>query len=402
MINPRVLKVVLGLGVALAVALVILGLAFRPPSAAAAAPVSAGSTATVGKTTVARIEAYVRAQSGADHAPGTAIGIVSGGKPVLLSGLGNATADTTFYLGSVSKSFTALAVMQLAAAGKVNLDAPVRTYLPSFQVGDGRESDSVTVRQLLNQTSGISTKAGLTELTFAPSTTFAQAVRGFEAFPLASRPGTHFQYSDANYTIAGDIVQQASGESFDRYLQQYIFTPLGMTHTYALTGTVREPGLTRGYASWLGLHVPLTDQVAAPLVPAGYIASSAADMTHYLTAELNGGVYPAGVRRARHRGLDLRGRRLLHRPRYRAGGDDRGREKDAAAGRAPDGRPRGPLTAGTGPGRPRTDAAGRGAGPAGGRADTAASSAGLGPVGSTFHQLWRVSCPVYTNMGVPK
>jgi hypothetical protein len=64
-----------------------------------------------------------------------------------------------------------------------------------------------------------------------------------------------------------------------------------MTHTYAATGAVREPGLTRGYATWLGLKVPLTEQVAAPLVPTGYIISSASDMTHYLIAELNGGVY---------------------------------------------------------------------------------------------------------------
>ncbi|MGH3066964.1 MAG: serine hydrolase domain-containing protein [Streptosporangiaceae bacterium] len=260
------------------------------PLAAAAAP-AAGSATAIGKTTSTRVEDYVQQQASADHIPGTAVGIVDGSRPALLRGFGNASADTSFFLGSVSKSFTALAIMQLAGQGKVNLDAPVRKYIPWFKVGDGSESDSITVLQLLDQTSGISTKAGLAELTFKPATTFVQAIEGFETFPLIARPGKVFRYSDANFTIAGYIVQQASGQSYDSYLRQHIFAPLGMTHTYAVTGTVREPGLTRGYATWFGLKIPLTEQVAAPFVPAGYIISSASDMTHYLIAQMDGGVY---------------------------------------------------------------------------------------------------------------
>lgn len=274
-----------------AVALTIMAAVPRP----AAAAVASGDSAAVGKTTVAQITAYVQQQAAADHVPGTAVGIVDGTKPVLLSGFGNASGNTSFFLGSLSKSFTALAVMQLVAQGKVDLDAPARRYIPWFKIGNGAESGAVTVRQLLDQTSGISTKAGLTELTFSPATTFPQAIRGFETFSLTARPGREFQYSDANYTIAGYLVQLVSGQSFDSYLRQHVFGPLGMTHTYALTGDVRAPGLTRGNAILLGLPAPLTDQVAAPLVPAGYIISSASDMLRYLTAEMNGGVY-AGTR----------------------------------------------------------------------------------------------------------
>jgi len=271
-------------------------LAALPPAASAAANAAEGratsdSGTAIGKTTTAQLENYVRQQAGAAHVPGTAIGIVRGTQPVLLRGFGDASADTSFFLGSLSKSFTALAIMQLTGQGKVSLDAPVRRYIPWFTVGNGRESDSITVLQLLDQTSGISTKAGLTELTFAPTTTFTQAIQGFEKFPLIATPGKSFQYSDANYTIAGYIIQQASGQSYDSYVRQHIFAPLGMTHTYAMTGTAREPGLTHGYANLFGLKMPLTEQVSAPLVPAGYISSSATDMTRYLTAQLNGGVY---------------------------------------------------------------------------------------------------------------
>jgi CubicO group peptidase (beta-lactamase class C family) len=272
----------------LAAAVIVLIVAL--PRDAEAAP-AAGSAAAAGKTTAARIEDYVRQQASASRIPGVAVGVVRRGRPVLLKGFGNAGANTPFFLGSVSKSFTALAIMQLAGQHKVSLDAPVRRYIPWFQVGDGSESDSITVRELLDQTSGISTRAGLTELSFAPSTTFRQAIQGFEAFPLIARPGKTFQYSDANYTIAGYIVQQASGQSYDSYVQQHIFSPLHMTHSYARTGTAREPGLTHGYANWFGLKVPLTEQVSAPLVPAGYLVSTAADMTHYLTAQMDGGVY---------------------------------------------------------------------------------------------------------------
>jgi len=284
----RVRTVVLRLAACLAAVAVCLMTVLVP--AAAAAP-GAGSATTIGKTTSAQIDDYIQQQASADHIPGTAVGIVAGGRPVLLKGFGNATADTPFFLGSIGKSFTALAIMQLADQGKVDLDAPVRKYIPWFKVGDGRESGSITVLQLLDQTSGISTKAGLTELSFKPTTTFARAIDGFEMFPLTARPGKAFQYSNANYTIAGYIVQRVSGQSYDSYVRQHIFAPLGMTHTYAMTGTAREPGLTRGYATWFGLKVPLTEQVAAPLIPAGYIISTASDMTHYLIAQMNGGVY---------------------------------------------------------------------------------------------------------------
>jgi CubicO group peptidase (beta-lactamase class C family) len=261
------------------------------PSVAVAAPAASPAT-TIGRTTSTQIENYVQQQASAFHIPGTALGIVNGSQPVLLKGFGNSTADTSFFLGSMSKSFTALAIMQLVDQGKVNLDAPVQTYIPWFKIGDGSESSAITVLQLLDQTSGISTQAGLTELNFTPATTFVQAIHDYETFPLTARPGTLFQYSNANYSLAGYIVEQASGQSYNSYVQQHIFVPLGMTHTYTMSDTVREPGLTRGNLTWFGLiSQPVTDSFAPPVVPAGGIISSVSDMMHYLIAQMNGGVY---------------------------------------------------------------------------------------------------------------
>ena len=110
------------------------------PSGASAAPAGSPAT-TIGKTTSTQIENYVQQQASAFHIPGTAVGIVNGSQPVWLRGFGNSTADTSFLLGSLNKSFTALAIMQLVDQGKVNLDAPVRTYIPWFKIGDGSETD---------------------------------------------------------------------------------------------------------------------------------------------------------------------------------------------------------------------------------------------------------------------
>ena len=128
-------------------------------------PVQAATS--TGRPDFATIDSYVQAQLGASHIPGLALGIVQGDQIVHLKGFGKAndsgsavTPQTPFLLGSLSKSFTALAVMQLVEAGKIALDAPIARYLPRFRVADPAASARITVRQLLNQTSGIATDTG--------------------------------------------------------------------------------------------------------------------------------------------------------------------------------------------------------------------------------------------------
>ena len=124
-----------------------------------------------GETDFAAIDAYVTEQMNNLGIPGMALGIVQDGQIVHLQGFGVAdssgravTPQTPFFIGSVTKSFTALAVMQLVEAGKIDLDAPVQTYLPWFELADKEASAKITVRNLLNHTSGISTKDGNRDL----------------------------------------------------------------------------------------------------------------------------------------------------------------------------------------------------------------------------------------------
>src|SRR5437016_7036702 len=169
------------------------------------------------------------------HIPGVALGIVHGQKIVHLQGFGVAnpagllmTPQTPLVLGSTSKSFTALAI-QLVEAGKISLDAPVQKYLPWFEVDahlvPGAAS-SITVRHLLNQTSGIPT-GSITgaSLTGHADETIEEAVRALKEVAPTARAGTTFQYSNSNYVILGQLVQTVSGQTYESYVQDHIFAP---------------------------------------------------------------------------------------------------------------------------------------------------------------------------------
>ena len=134
--------------------LAVTRLLFAKP--ASAKPASSG-------TSYDAIDAYVEEQMHRLHIPGASLAIVEGDQIVHLRGFGHArpggeapTPQTPFFIGSLTKSITALAVMQLVEAGKVELDAPVQRYLPWFRVADPEASAQMTVRHLLNQTSGLS------------------------------------------------------------------------------------------------------------------------------------------------------------------------------------------------------------------------------------------------------
>ena len=158
----------------------------------------------------------------AQRIPGLSLGIVREGRTVHQQGFGEAdesgrdvTPQTPFIIGSLSKSFTAVAIMQLVEAGQVDLDAPVREYLSWFKVSDAAASEEITVRQLLNHTSGISAKTGKAAQGNGDLSNEAleSAVRSSTTAELSEPVGSTFQYSTINYAVLGLIVQEVSGEA---------------------------------------------------------------------------------------------------------------------------------------------------------------------------------------------
>jgi len=236
----------------------------------------------------------------AQRLPGLALGIVQGDQIVHLKGFGIAdpsgravTPQTPFIIGSLSKSFTALAVMQLVEAGKVELDAPVQRYLPWFRVADEAASAQITVRHLLYQTSGLSTKTGRSFQGSGDTSDDAleQAVRKLSDVELTGPVGAAHQYSTVNYSVLGLIVQTVSGQSYDTYIQEHIFDPLQMNHSFTSQAEAQPQGFATGYHYAFGMPMAVDLPHNRGLLPAGYLISSAEDMAHYLIAQLNDGNY---------------------------------------------------------------------------------------------------------------
>lgn len=284
-----------------------------------ASDAKASSTLQVG-TDYAAIDAYVTAQMDDLGIPGMALGIVQDGQIAHLQGFGQADSggrpvrpQTPFHLGSVSKSFTALAVLQLVEEGKIDLDAPVQTYLPWFELADEDASARITVRHLLNQTTGISTRDG--NGFWANRQSLEEVVRGLDTIEPTQPVGAAFQYSNINYGIAGLIVEKVSGQPYADYVTQHIFEQLGMDHSFASGTAALDDSAAEGHYYLFG-QVIASEMAAPPVyVPSGFLVASAEDLAKYTIAQLNGGVY-AGATVLSPQGIDV-----LHTPAI-AYGDD--------------------------------------------------------------------------------
>ena len=208
-------------------------------SLAAASPVQAAASEADDYTA---IDAFIVGQLDTLNIPGASWAIVDGDQIVHTQSYGSGvkgqapTAQTPFFIGSLTKSFTALAVMQLVEAGKVDLDAPVQRYLPWFAPA-GEDTSMlaapVNVRQLLNQTSGLSQIPGMQGLgNFNDDPGAAEALGRLQAREVLARTdGAVFEYSNSNYNLLGLIVEAASGETYSDYVQTHIFEPLDMQHS---------------------------------------------------------------------------------------------------------------------------------------------------------------------------
>lgn len=247
------------------------------------------------------IDAYIEQQMRRLNIPGAALAIVAGDAIAHQRGFGHARPAgetpsplTPFFIGSLTKSFTALAVMQLAEAGKLEPDAPVQRYLPWFRVADAQASAQITVRQLLNQTSGLPALPGMTALAdfdHSPSASERQA-RALATLKLGHAVGSQFEYSNLNYNLLGLVIEATSGESYADYIQKHIFVPLEMFHSYLCPEKAKRNGLALGHRYWFAFPFPARNlKIPRGSLASGQLISCAQDMAHYLTAYLNGGRY---------------------------------------------------------------------------------------------------------------
>ena len=227
--------------------------------------------------------------------PGVSISFVHDGKVLLNKGYGvnkiekgeAVTENSIFRIASVSKTFVGIAVAQMVEKGMLDLDQDINLYLKSFQLKDDF-SEPITLRHLLTHT------AGFDEQVWADATLKAadqQALGEHLARmmpPRVMKSGRMISYSNYGYALAGYIVEEVSGMSFDAYVEENILRPLGMNRSnYRLTEDLK-PHLAKGY---IGPQETLTERpyTFVHRYPPTSMLTTADDMTRYMMAVLNGG-----------------------------------------------------------------------------------------------------------------
>jgi|GEM_PF-773550 len=239
-------------------------------------------------------EIYVEDSMDGSNVPGLAVVLFDEDGVTYEGAFGNADADETevtldmpFQAGSISKSFAALLVVQLAAEGRIDLDAPVVDVLPDFRTR-GEAWSGVTVRHVLTHRSGLSTLDGNRQPdTGSGADALARAVENLRSATLRFEPGDSYEYSNANYTIVAALVEAVAGEPFETVMTDRIFDPLGMTNSYVHVPAGGEEPAASGFRQWFGVPGAVQHTSGRVWVGAGGVVASGRDLAIYLQAMAN-------------------------------------------------------------------------------------------------------------------
>jgi CubicO group peptidase (beta-lactamase class C family) len=246
-----------------------------------------------------RIDAFIEGERLASGIPGIALAIVAETGPVHVRGFGHdgrghaISADTPFPIGSLTKSFTALLVRQAIDAGQLDADAPVQRVLPWFRVADADASARITLRHLLNQTSGFSRADGIAPLLQGSTASIEELARGLGTVSLNRPVGASFEYSNLNFVLLGAVLQAVSGRSWQELIEAQVLRPLAMGHSHTDHDIARQAGMTTLHRMWFGVPVAQQVSLLPGFAPTGSLVASAGDMARYLQMLLAGGVGPA-------------------------------------------------------------------------------------------------------------
>ncbi len=250
---------------------------------------------------VAVLERFIAHEMADKGLPGVAVALVQGREIMWARGYGEAdpqkktpmTADVVLRVGSVSKLFTDMAVMQLVEQGELDLDAPVTRYLPDF-TPTNPFGTPITLRMLMAHRSGL-VREPPTGSYFDPAPVgLADLVRSLNATTLVYQPGTRTKYSNAGIAVVGRVLEKTQGEPFAALLSRRVLRPLGL----ARSTFTPPPALRRHLASavmWTyeGRVFP-APRFELGIAPAGGLYSTVRDLARFVTALFAGGRGPGG------------------------------------------------------------------------------------------------------------
>jgi len=266
----------------------------------------------------AAIDALVADAQSSGPYPGLAVSVRRGDTLIYEAAYGEAdleqhtaaTPDTVFQIGSITKSFTALMIAQLAAEGQVDIEAPVSTYLPDYS-GPARD---VPVRYLMNHTAGLVNYTALPDFPQGSQRTVTREVMRdyFEDADLMFEPGTAFSYSNSGTYTLGLIIEAVTGQSYDAALAERVLEPLGLERTYYAGYERVIEGRAEGYVVGEDgfLNAPQLD----PLVPfsAGALLSTVQDIQDYVDQVQRRNVFGDAVRDTLYAQVELSGDTLAY------------------------------------------------------------------------------------------
>lgn len=235
----------------------------------------------------AEMDAMVAAAFAPDQ-PGGAVIVVKDGTPVYRRAIGMAsmelgvplTADSVFRLGSITKQFTAAAVMLLVEDGTVSLTDPIEKYLPGYPT----QGHVITVEHLLTHTSGIQSYTAIPGWfpgKIRADLPLLELIDGFKKEPMQFAPGERYAYNNSAYVILGAVIEKASGVSYEQFLATRIFTPLGMTHTFFGSNRPLIRGRVQGYSEDKGAVVNAQFLSMTQPHAAGSIVSTVDDLAKW-------------------------------------------------------------------------------------------------------------------------
>jgi len=244
------------------------------------------------------LDDYLAQVMEAFEVPGVSLAIVKDGKPILTKGygvrrLGDKTpvdARTLFGIASNTKAFTATAIGLLVEEGKLEWDAPVRRYLPWFQLSDPYVTRELTVRDLLVHRSGLGLGAG--DLLWWPPSTYnrKEIARRLQYIPLTTSFRSAYAYDNVLYLIAGELIEEVSGLTWEEFVASRILQPLGMTGSNVRHAEASGGGnIGTPHARVEGVVRPVKPFASDNTNPAGGINASAVDMAKWLIVQLDSG-----------------------------------------------------------------------------------------------------------------
>jgi CubicO group peptidase (beta-lactamase class C family) len=231
------------------------------------------------------VDRYVRSFLERHKIPSAAIAVVRNERAVKLAGYGRASLElhapagprTVYEIGSITKQFTAEALLMLVGEGKVDLEAPIARYLPNLPA----QWQTITVHQLLTHTSGLPDWESLGLLDFHREYTPSEFIQLIANRPLDFAPGDQWSYTNSAFPLLGMLIETVTGQPFERVVTERILAPAGMTETRFRHASEVVPNRAAGYADSGGVirnGEPLRPRI---LAPNGGILSTAGDMAKW-------------------------------------------------------------------------------------------------------------------------